>query len=285
MSSPSDASATLHLQSDPPWLQPSVLGIGAAAVGAFTLLFSQTQFSPALGALPGIALGVFAGSALAAWGRRRGGTVTLTVDDRRLTVVDRAGTHSLLDLTAPFSAALLVDASSGRRALVVSQHEEPFVVLEADDARGGTTPEAWRPATLSLDLSQLSLTPASPRVVALAVGHSLDPVLARVTPRSPALLAQPTTGGRLELHPGEVRFGARAVELDGTVTPLAYAISANGLVVAGLGLARAEGAVMLFACEDALVEKGAVTGNLTPDAYVPLVTYELLRAVVAASKR
>jgi hypothetical protein len=47
-----------------------------------------------------------------------------------------------------------------------------------------------------------------------------------------------------------------------------------------------EGSVLLLACEDALVEKDAVAGNLSPDAYVPLPVFELVRVVVEhASKR
>ena len=51
----------------------------------------------------------------------------------------------------------------------------------------------------------------------------------------------------------------RAVALDGTVKALPYALQANGMTVAALGLVQGEGAVMLFACEDAFVERGAVT--------------------------
>ena len=145
--------------------------------------------------------------------------------------------------------------------------------------------EPWAARTLTLDLSHLALTPASPKVVALTTGHTLDALLDHVIAHVDAdapLLSQATPGGRLQIRRGEVRFGTRVVTLDGTVKALPYAISANGMTIAALGLVQGEGALMLFACEDAFVEKGAVTGNLTPDAYLPLATWELLRSVVAS---
>lgn len=273
---------TLPLQSDPPWLQPAVLGVGAASIGAFVLLFAQTVFPAALGVLPGVALGVFAGSALAARSRRRGATVHLQVARQRLEVADPDELHTVLDLTAPFSAALLIDRTTKRRMLVLGQEEDPIVVLEpVPSAEAVTAP--WSSRTVTLDLDALALTPASPKVVALAEGQTLAPLLAQLASAlepTTALLSQPTAGGRLVIRHEEVRFGTRDLPLDGTVKAIPYAVQANGLTVAAVGLTQGEGAAMLFACEDAFVEKGAVTGNLTPDAYLPLATYEILRRVV-----
>lgn len=273
---------SLPLQSDPPWLQPAVLGVGAASIGAFVLLFAQTAYAAALGVLPGVALGVFAGSALAARSRRRGATVHLQVARQRLEVADPDERYPVLDLGAPFSAALLVDKTSKRRMLVLGQEEDPIVVLEpAPPAEPVGQP--WASRVVTLDLDALALTPASPKVVALAEGQTLDALLAQLAPGlepTTALLSQPTAGGRLVIRHEEVRFGTRDLPLDGTVKAVPYAVQGNGLTVAAIGLSQGEGAAMLFACEDAFVEKGAVTGNLTPDAYLPLSTYEILRRVV-----
>lgn len=286
MSTPLESQApvtlALPLQSDPPWLQPAVLGVGAASIGAFVALFAQTVYPAALGVLPGVALGVFAGSALAARSRRRGATVHLQVARQRLEVADPVERYPVLDLGAPFSAALLVDVATKRRMLVLGQEEDPIVVLEpappADPA-----PEPWASRVVTLDLDALALTPASPKVVALAVGQTLQPLLAQLAHAlepTTALLSQPTAGGRLVVRHDEVRFGTRELPLDGSVRAVPYAVQSNGLTVAAVGLTQGEGAAMLFACEDAFVEKGAVTGNLTPDAYLPLSTYEILRRVV-----
>lgn len=279
----------LPLQSDPPWLQSAILGIGGAAIATFVALFSRTSFSPALGLLPGIMTGVFAGSALAAWSRRKGATVKLEASNHRLHVSDLTDRHEVLDLTSPYAAALFVDRKPGRRMLVVGQHHDPVVLIETLPEGAVAAPPEWASRTLTLDLDGLALSPASPNVIALARGRTLDPLLAHLAPsldgRAP-LLAQPTAGGpALQLLQGELRFGDRAVALDGGVRAVPYAVQANGMSIAALGLVQNDSAVMLFACEDALVEKGAVAGNLTPDAYVPLAAYELLRAVVDASAK
>lgn len=278
---------SLPLQSDPPWLQLAVLGVGAAAVGAFVAIFARTTFPAALGVMPGSALGVFAGAYLAARARRRGATVHLEVSGDRLEVVDPRARHAVLDLAAPFSAALLVDRATGRRMLALGQEDDPIVVLEPAPP-GGATDGRWAGRVVTLDLDALALTPASPKVVALAEGQSLDPLLARFAPalaEGMPLLSQPTPAGRLVIGHDAVRFGAREVPLDGSVKGVPYAVQANGATAAGFGLTQGEGALLLFACEDAFVEKGAVTGNLTPDAYLPLATYEILRRVLDRSER
>jgi len=278
---------SLPLQSDPPWLQLAVLGVGAAAVGAFVAIFARTTFPAALGVMPGSALGVFAGAYLAARARRRGATVHLEVSGEHLAVVDPRARHAVLDLAAPFSAALLVDRATGRRMLALGQEDDPIVVLEPAPP-GGATDGRWAGRVVTLDLDALALTPASPKVVALAEGQTLDPLLARFAPslaEGMPLLSQPTPGGRLVIAQDAVRFGARAVQLDGSVKGVPYAVQANGATAAGFGLTQGEGALLLFACEDAFVEKGAVSGNLTPDAYLPLATYEILRRVLERPER
>jgi len=259
-----------------------VLGVSAASIGAFIALFAQTVYPALLGVLPGIAVGVFAGSALAASARRRGATVHLRVTPQHLEIVEGTEVYPVLDLGAPFAAALLVDERAKRRLLVLGQESDPLVVIEAPQSTE-PLPEAWAPRVLSLDLDALALTPASPKVVALAVGQTLQTLLVPLAPALEAttpLLSQPTTGGRLVLRHDVLRFGTRELPLDGSVRAVPYVIQSNGLAIAAIGLSQGEGAMMLFACEDAPVEKGAVTGNLTPDAYLPLSTYEILRRVV-----
>lgn len=282
---PSAPTLSLALQSDPPWLNLGVAGVCAACIALFAAAFSRTAFSPALGVLPGLTAGVFLGSAMASRARRRGASLSLDVVSSKLRVQAPAEAHELVDLRAPFSAALLVDARPGRRMLVVGQRGDPMVVLERTEAATEPAPSAWAPRTLTLDLEALALSPASPNVVALAEGATLGPLLERLAPALTAdepLFAQPTQGGAtLQVFADEVRFGARVIPLDARTKALNYAVNAQGAPLAGLGLARdEEGSVLLLGCEDALVEKGAVTGNLTPDAYVPLAVYELLRAIV-----
>lgn len=279
---------SLPLRSDPPWLQAGVLGVCAASVAAFSLVFSRTTMPAALGVLPGITAGVFLGSALGHWSRKRGATVHLEASRHRVDVRDPADRHPVLDLASPFSAVLLVDRTPGRRMLVVGQHGDPLVVLETSAVTPDAPPGRWSERTLTLDLEGLALSAASPNVVALASGHTLASLLAHLEPHLDEAMpwvSQPTaSGASLLLTRTEVRFGSRAVPLDGTVKAVPYAVQAQGATVASLGLVQHDSATMLFACEDALVEKDAVTGNLVPDAYVPLAAFELLRAVVDNSR-
>ncbi len=286
---PGAVSLTIPLRSDPPWLTAAVLGLATVSIGVFMAAFSRTSFSPALGILPGVTAGVFLGSAMAARARRRGATVKLEASERRLDVLDPSQRLDVLDLVAPYSAVLLVDAKPGRRMLVLSQYGDPVVLLELNPAPG-ELPEAWRARALTLDLESLALSPASPNVVALAEGSSLDALLAHLAPSldmGTPWISQPTQGGAtLEVAPGEVRFGGRVVTLDATVKAVNYAVSAAGVTVAALGLVQGDdGSVLLLACEDALVEKDAVAGNLSPDAYVPLPVFELVRVVVEHSSK
>lgn len=287
---PGAVSLTLPLRSDPPWLTASVIGVIAFSIAAFMVVFSRTPFSPSLGILPGITTGVFLGSLLAARARRRGASVSLEASARKLDVRDPSQVLDVLDLSAPYSAVLLVDARPGRRMLVVGQHSDPVVVLELG-ATPSPAPSEWRTRTLTLDLESLALSPAAPNVVALAEGHSLDGLLTHLASSLDAhtpWISQPTqSGAALEVAEGEIRFGGRTVILDATVKAVSYAVSAAGVTVAALGLVQGEeGSVLLLACEDALVEKDAVAGNLSPDAYVPLPVFELVRVVAEhASKR
>jgi hypothetical protein len=275
---------TLPLYSAPIWSTYAVLGVIAASVATFSALFSRTQFSWAIGIIPGITFGVFGGGALAAYLRRRGASVVLKATPRLLQIHDPDKVHDMLDLEASFATLLLVDPVSKQRALVVSQRGDPMVVL--DRVSTATTPDPrWRDRALEIPLEGLALSPASPGVVALVEGQSLDGLLAHISESlvvGAPLLTQPTQGGpTLVVMSHEIQFGARTILLDATVKAVHYAVSANGMTFAGIGIVRAdEGSLLLFACEDAIVERDAVTGNLTPDAYIPLATFEVLRAII-----
>jgi hypothetical protein len=275
---------TLPLYSAPPWSTYAVLGVIAASVATFSAIFSRTQFSWTIGIIPGITFGVFGGSALAAHLRRRGASVTLKATPRLLQIHDPDKVHDILDMEAPFATLLLVDPATKQRALVVSQRGDPMVVL--DRVSSATVPDPrWQGRVLQLPLEGLALSPASPSVVALVEGQSLDGLLSHIGESLVAgapLLTQPTQGGpALVVMSHEVQFGGRTIPLDATVKAVHYAVSANGMTFAGIGIVRAdEGSLLLFACEDAIVERNAVTGNLTPDAYIPLATYEVLRAII-----
>ena len=162
---------SLPLQSDPPWLQRAVLGVGAAAIGAFVAIFACTTFPAALGVMPGSALGVFAGAALAARARRRGATVRLEASGERLEVADPRARHAVLDLAAPFSAAILIDRANGRRMLALGQEDDPIVVLEpAPPSAPADGP--WTSRAVTLDLDALALTPADRKSTRLNSSHS-----------------------------------------------------------------------------------------------------------------
>ena len=53
------------------------------------------------------------------------------------------------------------------------------------------------------------------------------------------------------------------------------------MIAAGLGLASTadEGSMLLLACDEATVERRAVATDNPVDAFVPMSTYEVLRAL------
>lgn len=287
MSSTPDLRVSVPLQSDPPWIGLGVLATLAASNGLFVWLFSGTRLNAALGLLPGMTLAVFVGSALAAWGRRRGGSLDLALSAFRAEVRARDARHELLDLTAPYAALLLRGRNASRRMLVVSQHEEPTVLIEPGHGTDAPDAEVWRARTVQADLDAVAVSPSSARVLTLATGASLDPVLAHlarsVEPGAP-WFSHPTHGGApVRVDAREISFGARTVPISGSLKVLDYAIGPKGAAVAAIGFAGDEGALLLFGCEDAPLIPGAVVSDLVPDAYLPPTGFELLRAVTLAA--
>jgi len=267
--------------SDPKWLRSAVLGLTAGASGLFVALFSQTNVGAALGVLPGMTIGVFGGSALAAWARRRGGTISLVATPGRLDVSDADRRVELVDLTAPYGALLLTDAT--RRVLVLSQRNDPVVLIESTLTTAPSPSDAWRARTAPIDLDAVALSAATSHAFALLPGESLDPLLAHLGATLDAdapWLLQPTSSGPLTLTRDALTFADRA-PLRTPIHPLDYGVKVQGGQVAGLGLASTaeEGALLLLACDEATVEKRAVTTDNPVDAFIPMSTYEVLRAL------
>lgn len=290
-------SVELPLESDPPWLSAGVGGLTAASALAFVGVFAAMGVTPALGLLPGMTLAVFGGSTLARWSRRRGASAFVKQTPGALSLEEPRARVDLIDLGAPFAAALLVDEAGGRRALVLSQRAEPVVLYEAEAPPAAPRPAASpyrqapspftdRQVTAAFD--RLALSAATAHVYTLARGASLDPLLdavgALVDTDAPLLTLPTAAGPVLTLTPGWVSCGPRQVSRDGLVAS-DYVLSVDRATVAALGFGAGEGAILMIACEDAFTVPGAATADLTPDAYVSAVTFELLRALLGPVAR
>lgn len=277
-----DPAATLRVPvcSDPKWLRSAVLGLTAGVSGVFIALFSRTNVAAGLGVIPGMTVGVFGGSALAAWARRRGGTISLVATPGRLDVSDEDRRVELVDLTSPYGALLL--SSEGRRVLILSQRNDPLVLIESLAPRATLT-AAWSLRVAAVDLDAVALSAATSHAFALLPGQSLDPLLAHLEatldPDAPWLL-QPTSTGTLTLA-GDALTLADRIPLRDPIHPLSYAVKVQGGQVAGLGLASKvdEGSMLLLACDEATVEKRAVVTDNPIDAFIPMSTYEVLRGL------
>jgi hypothetical protein len=283
-----DPATTLRVPvcSDPKWLRSAVLGMTAGASGIFMALFARTNVSAALGALPGMTVGVFGGSALAAWARRRGGTISLVATPGRLDVSDEDRRVEVVDLTSPYGALLL--AGSGRRVLILSQHNDPVVLIETLAPDAALTP-AWEARTVKVDLDAVALSAATSHAFALLPGQSLAPMLAHLEATLEAdapWILQPTGTGVLTLTRGALALADRAPLRD-PIHPLNYAVKVQGGQVAGLGLASTqdEGSMILLACDEATVARRAVTTDNPIDAFIPMSTYEVLRALYRDAPR
>lgn len=287
MSDPPAPRVSIPLQSDARWIALGVTSTLAASNALFVWLFHGSRLPAALGLLPGMTVAIFAGSALAAWGRRRGGTLSLEANSHRVELREAAGRHEVLDLGAPYAAVLLRGRDDRRRMLVVSQRDEPTVLLERDAAADAPAEAAWADRAPETDLAHVAISPSSARVATVAQGSSLAPLLSHlassVEPEAPWLL-HPTPGGApLRVDAREISLGSLAVPVRPGLKLLDYAIGPKGAAVAAVGVAGDEGALLLLGCEDAPVAKGAVISDLVPDAYLPMTGFEVFRAVVAAA--
>lgn len=277
-----DPAATLRVPvcSDPKWLRSAVLGLTAGVSGVFIALFARTNVAAALGLVPGMTVGVFGGSALAAWARRRGGTISLVATPGRLDVSDEERRVEVVDLTSPYGALLLT--GGGRRVLILSQRNDPVVLIESL-APPSTPSAAWSARVAAVDLDAVALSAATSHAFALLPGQSLAPLLAHLeatlNPDAPWLL-QPTSTGTLTLTRDALALADRAPLRD-PIHPLNYAVKVQGGQVAGLGLASTadEGSMILLACDEATVERRAVVTDNPIDAFIPMSTYEVLRSL------
>lgn len=212
----------IPLRSDPPWLLAGLAGVTLGSVGLFMLYFwLLTPSVPVtLALLPGLAVATFAGAGLAWWGRRRGATVRLEADSRRLTLHEPANRRDLIDRSMPFGAMIVQDTSTRRRVLVLSQHSELFVLLDT----GPLEPLAgvWQDRTVDVDLSGVALSPASANVLTVTVDRSIGPLLASmardVTGSAPLLSFPLPSGQVLYVHRDEIQLGANTVRLGPSTT-------------------------------------------------------------------
>ncbi|MEZ4394609.1 MAG: hypothetical protein R3A48_26345 [Polyangiales bacterium] len=287
MSLTQDSRLSLNLQSDPRWLALGIAGTLAASNGLFIWLFSGSRLHPALGLLPGMSLAVFAGSVLAYRARRRGGELRLEANAFRVELRDPDGRRELLDLAAPMAAALVRGLHDGRRMLVVSQRDEPTVVIEQGRGTRGHDDPAWVGRTLRADLDAAAISGASAGAVTLAEGGDLDPLLAHVAAHLDAdapWLLHPTPGGEmLTITAREISLGGRSVKVTPDLKVLDYAIGEKGAAVAAIGVAGDEGALLLIGGDEAPVIPGAVASDLVPDVYLPMTGFELVRLLVNAA--
>lgn len=278
---------SLPLQGDPAWI-----GLGIAATllvsnGLFIWLFRGSRLHPALGMLPGMTLAVFAGSVLSWWARRRGGEALLEGNGFRLELREGDARRELVDLNAPMAAALLCGLDPTRRMLVVSQRDEPTVVIE--HGQGTSRPEGapWSGRVLQTDLDAAAISGASAGVVSLAAGTTLDGLLAQVGEHldedAPWLLHPTPSGEVLRIDARAISLGAKVVPISGELAVLDYAIAVQGGSAAAIGIAGGEGALLLLGGDEAPVLRGAVVSDLVPDAYLPQTGFELVRLLVTAA--
>lgn len=271
------------LQSPPPWLAAGIGGLVAGTAGAFMAAFAWMSASPWLGLLPGMTVAVFGASGLSVWSRRRGGTLDLEATPQRLDLSDTNGRQELLDLGAPYAAVLLVGRD--RRALVVSQRGGPVAIFDPGSA--ASPRDAWEARSVKADLDAVPLSPSSAQVHALALGASLDPLLAHLGASLDAdapWMIIPTDGGAMiTVTSREVSWGTRA-KLTGGLVVTRYAAQSQGASVAALGLASTadEGVQLMVASEDAALAGDAVATEATPDVFVSSTAFELLSAVARA---
>ncbi len=277
------------LQGDAPWIVRGILGVTGACIAVFVWVFVHGHHPWTLALIPALTTAVFVGSALAAWGRTRGGRATLEVTPVRVEVQEEGRRTLLLDRAVPWSALLLVAPGHRRRMLVVGQRTETFVVMEPGAVPGddrGTGP-GWVDRTVHADLDALAMSPASAGVLTLSAGHSLTGLLAvlesDVEGSTPWMQHQVPGGETLRVTRGELSLGTRKVSLSGDRRVAAYALeTGRGSPVAGLGIANGEYAetMVLVACDEAGVAPGAAASDVTPDVYIPLHVFEVLRTVV-----
>jgi len=166
------------MRSDPPWLALGIVGVSTLIV-----LFSLAYFRwiaasrPPLGlaVIPAFCVATFVSAVLAVFARRRGGSLWVEVSPWRVVLQGVRDRSVVIDRTQPFGAMLLRDRDSRRHVLVLSQEGRWLMVLDLDTPMD--IPTGWETRTLTVDLSAAALSPASPFVVTVAQGVSLNTLL------------------------------------------------------------------------------------------------------------
>jgi hypothetical protein len=279
---------TVPLQSEPPWLQGAIVGAGVGAIALCAALFhrcvASLQHPPSdwLALFPGMTLAVLVGSALAVWGRRRGGTLFLEVLREAVTVRDGPRRQRLVNLSEPFGAVLLVDRRHRRRLLALGQRTETLILLE-EGSCAEPAPGRWQDRCRDVDLGGVAISSASAGAAALLPGRSLDPLLERLEselePEYPWVQHTVSGGEVLSVSRGVLQLGNLAVPR-GEQPSRTYAVQLkDGLAVAAVGLPSTEDTLLLLASEEAPVPLKVPPVELSPNAWLPLPVYELVRAV------
>lgn len=281
-----DAASSTHihtpLRSDPPWLRLGLLGVtfGSVLICAVYFRYLASSHPPiALSLMPGLAIATFAGSLLAWWGRRRGGTMQLETTPHRLVLQEPRRRQELVDCARPFGAMLVNDKNSGARALVVSQQGEPTVVYDPDTQSTSSPPTSIKNRSISVDLAHVALSPDSANVITATVGTRIDPVLAtldRAVTDSTDWLRYPLPSGEvLQLTNDGIRIGDRVATIGKPTIARRIAIQSPSGEITALSILCEENSFLL-ACHDPAGSGEGVTPVEAPDVYLPVLVWSVI---------
>ena len=275
------------LRSDPPWLVQGLIAVTAASVAVVFLYFRAlapvaARPSPGLALLPGLAVATFAGAVVAWWGRRRGATLHLELKPHQLALADPSGREAVIDRTVPFGSLLVYDPGTGERALVLSQHRMPVMIL--DRSRAAKPGDAWERHTVRLDLGRVAVSPDSAHAVALSTRARLDPVLQSLekdlADGGDLIRLRLPSGEALDVTPALLRVGSREFQIGkGAEARRIQLHTPQGNIVA-LSLLQNETSALL-ACQDASETLDAAGPSDAPDAYLPPLVWAALCALFA----
>jgi hypothetical protein len=284
----SPAALVIPLRSDPPWLRLGLVAVTLASIALFVFYFRLLPVPrphPALALLPGLTMATFAGATLAWWGRRRGATLHLEASGPRLVLREPTQRALLLDRGRPFGAMLVADAAGGSRVLVLSQDQDPLMLL--DVSRAGAPSERWAARTITVDLSTVALSPATAQVLTLAEGQALSPLLSTLEDDlldDAPLLSYPLPSGETLVVTREgMRIGNRELRFGEGTTARRIAIETPYGEATGLSIVGPD-ASFLIACQDAGAapsEEGPASA--APDAWVPTVLFAAISSLMGAA--
>ena len=278
----SNADIRTPLRSDPPWLRRGLLGVTLASVLICALYFRYVASSHppvALSLIPGLAVATFAGSLLAWWGRRRGGTMQLETNAHRLVLQEPQRRQEIVDRGRSFGAMLITDKNSGARALVVSQQGEPTVVYDPEQQASTGSPTAFKNRSVSVDLGHVALSPDSANVITATLGTRIDPVLESLdrsmTDETDWLRYALPSGEVLQLTNDGIRIGDRVATIGKPTIARRIAIQSPSGEIAALSILCEENSFLL-ACHDPAGSTEGVTPVEAPDVYLPVLVWSVI---------